>query len=349
MDIAIYIAEFLHQHNEVSLPGVGTFFKQRINGYFDSKKNSYVPPRQFLAFRISDRENNYLTEYLTEVKNISEASAQYFINKYAEKVKDFIATSGHIELTSLGVLRKTPTGYQFEPSKEFNFATDFYGLQPVAETVELSSSKTVDFTPTSEKKAAEQNVVKQIEPEPIDSVNKSNRSKYLIPFFLLLVAIAGVVVYNYIPQFTPSFKLPPLQKQADTVLKDIPTAALDSSQLNSVDSAKLVIVDTLKPLDSISKTYSIKNNTLPLDTVSDKKITFEIIASSLNRQADAEKIVRNFRTMGVTAHIVYTKKRKNKLLISVGSFTDRKAADEQLIEIRKKIQKDAYIYINKPQ
>ena len=96
MDIAIYIAEFLRQNDEVSLPGIGTFFKQRINGYFDSKKNTYIPPRQFLAFRISDKENTFLPQYLVKTKNISEATANYFIAKYAEKVKDFIATSGNV-------------------------------------------------------------------------------------------------------------------------------------------------------------------------------------------------------------------------------------------------------------
>ncbi|MDB5119113.1 MAG: Sporulation domain protein [Sphingobacteriales bacterium] len=351
MDIAIYIAEFLRQNDEVSLPGIGTFFKQRINGYFDSKKNTFIPPRQFLAFRVSDKENIFLAEYLVKIKNISEASANYFISKYAEKVKDFLSTSGKMEMTELGILKKTLTGFQFEPSKDFKFANDFFGLKEVSEIIEL---KLPAHSPLNveEKPALPKEVVKNdpIEEPVVEEYSRTNNSKYYIPLSILVLVGLGVLLYTYYPQFSSSFKLPPIKKQVDTLPETKSDELSDTAKFDTVNVVKSPVIDTSKATDSIPKADSIKNNTLAVDTVSDKKITFEIIASSLNRQSDAEQLVKNYKKMGLDGKIVYAnEKRKNKILISIGSFSDRESAQKELTNVKKNVEKGAYIYIKKPQ
>ena len=350
MDIAVYIADFLRHNDEVSLPGVGTFFKQRINGYFDSKKTNYIPPRQFLAFRVSDKENTFLTEYLVKTKSISEASANYLILKYAEKVKDFLATSGKMELTELGILKKTPTGFQFDPAKDFKFANDFFGLKEVAEINDQelptkSPSNVVDM-PVSTNEIGKNDLVE----EPIiESSNRQNNSKYLIPLAIVIFIGLGVSLYTYYPQFSSSFKLPPIKKQVDTVPKTATVVLTDTTKFDTVNVTTQAIPDTSKRNDSIAKTDTSKNNTLKIDSVSDKKITFEIIASSLNRQTDANQLVKNYKKMGLNAKIVYAnEKRKNRILISIGSFPDHEAAQKELTNVQRKVEKGAYIYTKKP-
>ncbi|MDB5011871.1 MAG: hypothetical protein JWQ25_73 [Daejeonella sp.] len=351
MDIAIYIAEILHENDEVSLPGIGTFFKQRINGYFDSKKNTYIPPRQFLAFRVSDKENTLLAEYLIKIKSISEASANYFISKYAEKVKDFLSTSAKMEMTGLGILRKTITGFQFEASKDFKFANEFYGLKEVSEPAEQTTS-------FSKPAAAVGDGIISTDLEGNDSNEelvteeypRRNNLKYYIPLSIVALVALGVLLYNYYPKFNSSFKLPPIKKQLDTVPQTKSIVSPDTSEFDTLSTVKSTVIDTLKTTDSIPKTDSIRNNTLAVDTVSNKKITFEIIASSLNIQTDAERLLKNYKKMGLPANIVYAnEKRKNKILISIGSFADRESAQKELTNVKKNVEKGAYIYTKKPQ
>lgn len=350
MDIAIYIAEILNESDEVSLPGVGTFFKQRINGYFDSKKNSFIPPRQFLAFRVSDKENTLLTEHLIKTKSISEASANYFISKYAEKAKDFLSTSGKMELTGLGTLKKTTTGFQFDASPNFKFANDFYGLKEVPELGEQSTS----LNRPSHASEGDQIIKEPVANAPSEEVAQEdyprrNNQKYFIPLFILALVVVGVLLYNYYPDINPSFKLPPIKKQLDTVVDTKSIVLPDTNRLDTLSTVKSPAIDTSKTIDSIPKTDSIRNNTLLIDSVSTKKITFEIIASSLNRNADAEQLVKNYKKMGLPANIVYAnEKRKNKILISIGSFPNHESAQKELTNVKKKIEKGAYIYTKKP-
>lgn len=347
MDIAIYIAEFLRQNDEVSLPGIGTFFKQRINGYFDSKKNTYIPPRQFLAFRVSDRENTFLPQYLVNTKNISEATANYFIAKYAEKVKDFIATSGNMEMTELGTLKKTPTGFQFEPSKDFKFANDFFGLTEVSENVEHKQISSVSENIVV--KPEENRPVAPVEEYLTEDYSRSNNSKYYIPLAILVLVGLGVLAYTYYPQFNSSFKLPPIKKQVDSVPQVNSVTLTDTTKFDTIATVEPAIPDTSGIIDSIAKTDSLKNIPVAPDTISANQITFEIIASSLNRQSDAEQLVKNYKKMGLAAKIIYAnEKRKNKILISLGSFSDRKLAQKELTNVQKKVEKGAYIYTKKP-
>jgi cell division septation protein DedD len=74
-------------------------------------------------------------------------------------------------------------------------------------------------------------------------------------------------------------------------------------------------------------------------------ITYEVIGSSLNSRADAEQFVRNFRSKGIDARIILAKdKKRNNILISLGSFNSKEAASKELVRIKNDIEPGAYIY-----
>ena len=74
MDIGIYIADLLRNQEEVSLPGLGTFTKQRIPGSYDSTNNSFLPPRYQVSFDDRLTEPSGLTDYISLKKNLSTSS-----------------------------------------------------------------------------------------------------------------------------------------------------------------------------------------------------------------------------------------------------------------------------------
>jgi len=133
MDIALYIVDLLHQHQEVNVPGLGTFFKKRVNGFYDEQKNMFIPPSQSLAFKLEQNENLMLADYCCAQRNISQETAIYFIEKFTKAVWEQLNTADLADLKALGTLRKENNDYILEAPKGTVYDRTYYGLEAVAE------------------------------------------------------------------------------------------------------------------------------------------------------------------------------------------------------------------------
>lgn len=144
MDIALYIAELLHQYNEISIVGLGTFFKKRIHGFYDDKNHVFIPPTHDLAFKLEHHKSLMLADYCCTQRNISQTTAIYFIEKFVNSIWKQLNTSGYADLRALGILKKTDTGYTLEAKEETGYKHTFYGLKPVSETQISHYSQIID-------------------------------------------------------------------------------------------------------------------------------------------------------------------------------------------------------------
>ena len=144
MDIALYIAELLHQYNEINIVGLGTFFKKRISGFYDDRNNVFIPPTHNLAFKLDHHESLILADYCCTQRNISQTTAIYFIEKFVNSIWKQLNTSGYADLKALGILKKTDTGYTLEAKEETGYMHTFYGLKPVSETQISHYSQIID-------------------------------------------------------------------------------------------------------------------------------------------------------------------------------------------------------------
>lgn len=68
MDIALYIAELLQLHDEVSLIGTGTFYKQHVPVIYDEKTQTFMPPSKVAAFKPDVVNNTILSDYISSKK-----------------------------------------------------------------------------------------------------------------------------------------------------------------------------------------------------------------------------------------------------------------------------------------
>lgn len=143
MDIALYIAELLHQYNEVNIAGLGTFFKERVNGFYDETNHIFVPPTRNLAFKLEHHESLILANYCCAQRNISQTTAIYFIEKFVKSVWAELDASGYVDLKALGILKKTDAGYVLEAKKE-NDEYTYYGLKPISENSINHHSQLID-------------------------------------------------------------------------------------------------------------------------------------------------------------------------------------------------------------
>ena len=184
MDIAPYIADLLRQHDEVIVPSLGTFSKQRKSGFYDPDKKIFFPPSHGLVYKTAD-ENSLLASYISEKKNISASTANYFIEKFVGQIKSLISTHGEAQIESLGTLKNSKDGYLFIDVLNFDEEGEYFALQPVKElevVVEKPVSVTPQVSPVIEEKEAESPV--STAPVPLDVINEprkvSTASKILL-------------------------------------------------------------------------------------------------------------------------------------------------------------------------
>lgn len=338
MDIALYISDLLQKHDEISVSGLGTFYKKRVSGHYDEHLDSYVPPSQQLDYKTEYVSDSRLAEYISEQKHISLGSSEHFIEKFAEDIQNQLNTEQNAEIHPLGEIHKTNNDYSFIASKNGQHDASNFGLKPVKELKKAKISEpTWDPVILNELPAI-------TEPEQEIEQNKEP-VKRKFPVFILLTAIvlAGVAaVYFFSPDTLKYLVNKPEKKQNNKVVIPVtkPKTLKDSIAVADtiIQSLSEQGFDVDKPRDTLKASIQAK----PVNTGT----TYEVIVASLNSQKDAEKMVSAFKARGIDAQIILAKeKKRNKILISLGSFNTQSSAEAEKVRIRKDIEPNAYIYI----
>lgn len=134
MDILSYLLELLQQRKEVGITGLGTFYKKKYPGRYDKEKQTFLPPGYTLQFTGDITEEKALAEFISAKRNISGESANYYIAQFVEEVNQKLELDHEIELEKTGRLFFTEQGLDFEPIKNINYGSEFYGLPSLPET-----------------------------------------------------------------------------------------------------------------------------------------------------------------------------------------------------------------------
>ncbi|RBQ02744.1 hypothetical protein [Pedobacter miscanthi] len=135
MDILSYLLELLQQRKEVGITGLGTFYKKKYPGRYDKEKQTFLPPGYTLQFSTNITEDQALVDFISAKRNISGESATYYISQFVEEVNQKLELDHEIELEKTGRLFFTEQGLDFEPIKNINYGSEFYGLPALPETV----------------------------------------------------------------------------------------------------------------------------------------------------------------------------------------------------------------------
>src|SRR6478735_266105 len=101
MDVGNFISDLLAQHGDVSVPGLGYFALTRINGHYNEQEGKIYPPAYSVQFDPQVIEDETLTQYIADKKNISLASSKYFTDKFINNIK-LQAQSEEVALANLG-------------------------------------------------------------------------------------------------------------------------------------------------------------------------------------------------------------------------------------------------------
>jgi len=333
MNLADYLSELLGMHDEVSVPGLGYFVRERINGYYNDKEAKFYPPHHRVKFVPELREDDTFTQYVADKKNISLASSKYFAEKFIAKLRDD-ASRGTYIFAELGQFNMMGDQLVFKPYDKIAADPAFYGYEPVNiyKKNEPSFGAPVksyfaepESKPVIEPASAPKAAVYEPEPAKEEYYEEEYRKRGVSLWAILLIAlvvlgVAAFGVYHFFPDKVHALYNKVIGKQ-DTVVKVKHVKAVDTTK-------KAPVVDTLTQTASI----------IPSER-------WEIIYErSYKNFPSAMAAVRLLKSKGLDAKVVPDDPGKY-IKVSVGTFNTNKEADSAMKVFIKdrKISSKSYI------
>lgn len=168
MDILSYLLELLQQRKEVGITGLGTFYKKKYPGRYDKEKQTFLPPGYTLQFSAEVTEEDALANFISAKTNSTPEDARHHIAQFVEEVNQKLELDHEAELQNTGRLFFTEQGLGFEPVKNINYGSEFYGLPSLAETA-IEETKT--DSPQQEEEVYDEIAEAPVAPSPFE--NKS--------------------------------------------------------------------------------------------------------------------------------------------------------------------------------
>ena len=131
--LAKMVKELIVEHDQVGLPGVGTFVAEMIPATFSDKGFTINPPYRRLSFYPSRQEDTLLIDFYAESNQISREASSAYITQYLSELKTVLLERKTILLPGLGRLRATrENALFFVPDEELDIFPAGVGLEPVS-------------------------------------------------------------------------------------------------------------------------------------------------------------------------------------------------------------------------
>lgn len=127
------VGELILEHDQVGLPGVGTFVAEMVPATFSDKGYTIHPPYRRLSFYPSRLEDSLLIKFYAESNQITREAAAAYITQYLAELKGVLEERKTIVLPGLGRLRATRENTLFfVPDEDLNIYPAGVGLEPVS-------------------------------------------------------------------------------------------------------------------------------------------------------------------------------------------------------------------------
>ena len=332
MDIALYISELLRDHNEISLSGIGTFCKKRISAKYDRTTGILYPPSEEISFKTGDSNNSELVRYVSAVKNISDAGARYFINKFVDHIRQSLASEGQADLSPLGILHNQNGHLYMSP---LNTEASRFGLSPVQDTA---------FSPPARK--IQESLAIPVSPSPTEFAEaerpaRSNSLGQAILVILILIIGTGGLAYVFYPELFDLKTDRPLQVNKQPAKVIAPPVQQDTLQNKPGNSAPPATAGVTTRTDSVPRPKPAVTTTAPA-APTEKLPKFEVIGASFGLRSEAEDYIKVMKNKGIRASI-YEDTRKPRFKISLGSYTTYEEANLEKRKVQNSFNREAWI------
>jgi len=328
MNLADYLSELLGLHDEVNVPGLGYFIRNRVNAYYNDSEGRFYPPYHQVKFVAQPKDDEVFAQYVADKKNISLASSKYFVEKFITKLRED-ASKGKFLFADLGLFQSDLDQLVFKPNERIPSDPAFYGFPPIdifKATQPLSVDMKKPVLAPDQPVSAPATAAVAIPPPPRaihspeyydDEVEQKRGVNVwlIILISLAVLALAAFGVYKFYPKAFEKVKAEYNKLTGNTA--DTPVVVRQGSKEIKKDTAK----KTVPPTDTAAKTV-----TTIVKPDSAKMVHYEAIAEEVRSLRVAEARLAHFRSLGLDAHIVPNTIGPLKK-IAVGFYTTASAAD----------------------
>ncbi len=131
--LAKMVGELILEHDEVALPGVGTFVAELVGASFSDKGFTINPPYRKLSFRQREGDGSLLTEFYARANSLEKSTAEDILTRFLSEMKEILKTRKYIVFPGLGRLRATRENlFFFVPDEDLNIYPEGFGLERVS-------------------------------------------------------------------------------------------------------------------------------------------------------------------------------------------------------------------------
>lgn len=158
------VGELIVEHDQVGLPGLGTFVAEMVPASFADKGFTIHPPYRRLSFYPSRLEDTLLIDFYASSNHIDRESAEAYITQYLAELKNILEERKSVTLPGLGRLRATrENAFFFVPDEDLDIFPEGVGLRPVSlkSHVRDEAPVVIDIKPEPEPEQEP-----EIQPEP---------------------------------------------------------------------------------------------------------------------------------------------------------------------------------------
>ncbi|OCX51433.1 hypothetical protein BEL04_15515 [Mucilaginibacter sp. PPCGB 2223] len=341
MDITAFINDLLAREGVLIVPGLGTFNKTRVEGYYNKDQQHFYPPTRQIQFKTDQSDDSTLANLIAEERQISVASAKYFIEKFVTHILEQAGT-GSVPFGNMGAFSTRRGSLIFTPSELNETDEMFYGLAPVR--LKRNSSfrqQQAAFVPPP--KPAEpppapvpepmpvipqpEPVEEPAEPGPVEEeyIEEEEAEHHRVNIWLVLALIIVVIgvaiigIYIYKPALFSRFK-PILGKLSH---KTAPAPAISTA-------------DSLKRAQQAQKDIGIVHTVPSLQKDSVGTDTFRIVVGSWQGLKKATQDAEDHTKQGINAEV---HRSGGKYQVTVATFNNNDSAKAALPVFKEKLKK----------
>jgi hypothetical protein len=350
MDIAAFISELLEHQEKLAIPGLGTFYRSRVEGYYNKDQQQFYPPSLQLQFNAELHDDDgLLIEAMTADRQINSASARYFLEKYVFNILN-LATTEDVPIGDLGTFSMRRNQLIFAPKKLNNNNELFYGLAPVRlrrnrmQQTDTGLPKPALQMPVTEKPSAFTAALLRGEPMPgkaltaVDEpeqelVNDEEKKPARISTWVLVVAliillsgIGLICAYKYNPALFDRFRS---QNEPPPISDKKRARNVSDSIQNSIEAQKNI--GAIPSVDS-----SALKKILPPEAPRD---TFGLVINKFAALAGANKEYDRYRYASLPVEIHKSPTDvDNPYQVTVATYLNIDSAKKHLDEYKKKLR-----------
>ncbi len=345
MEISFNIKDLLQKNDQVVLPGLGAFYKNRIEGFFDEAKNTFFPPKETIEFTSSQANHpsgsNPLISFISRSKNVSTTTAAYLLDKQVEEFKKNLNETGEVNFEDIGKLKLRGTEIIFEAEESEKTCHSFFGLPaftlPNTELDNTAQEPETNFT------LAEQALSTAVSDEELLESKPKSRIWLYILLSIIIVALSLSTLYLLRPDIFSSFlniyHQPKIKNTVPVTIPEDREKEIADSIYNSNNIAQSLEANGFE-VENIKDTAKI---TVDKKIVPNKSnIRYEIIIAAWKTRPKAEAHLKKLKESGIDAHIV-DDAEGTYYKISAATLYNQQDAEVELNRIKKELNPEALI------